>query len=298
MNMSPKIYIVIPVYNNIKYTLRCLKTLEKQTHQNYQTIVVNDGSSDGTTEKINANYPDVVVLEGDGNLWWTGATNKGVEYALERAEDTDFVLALNNDLEVKEEYLAELVYAYNQNRPCVVGSLSVHLNNPEKVDFLGGKWNPYTAKSRPVVPETNYSEVVRKYDYLPSDALPGRGMLIPVEVFKKIGLFDFDRFPQYLADYDFSKRASYAGYKSVVATKAVVMSVVENTGVSYVLKPTLKTFLESLRSIKSPNRVVTRYHYGMLHSPLKFGYVVVGTLRVTGSFFRAWLFGNKAATSR
>jgi GT2 family glycosyltransferase len=288
--MNGKIYIVIPVYNKIKYTLRCLATLEKQTYGNYQTIVVNDGSSDGTTEKINAAFPDVVVLEGDGNLWWSGATNLGVKYALERAGETDFVLALNNDLEVKEDYLAELVRAYAQHKPCLVGSTSVHLNNPEKVDFLGVRWNSYTAKSRPVIAEDAYSTIVSKYDHLSTDTLPGRGMLIPVDVFNKIGLFDFDRFPQYLADYDFSRRAKYVGYELIVATKAVVMSVVENTGVSYVLQPSWKIFIDSLQSIKSPNRVVTRYHYGMIHSPLKIGYVVVGTLRVAVSFLRVWLF--------
>ncbi|WKN40862.1 glycosyltransferase family 2 protein [Tunicatimonas pelagia] len=290
--MERKIFIVIPVYNNIEYTLRCLATLEKQEYANYQTIVVNDGSSDNTTEKVNAEYPNVVVLEGDGNLWWTGATNMGIEHALKQATESDFVLALNNDLEVKEDYLTELVQAYDQNKPCLIGSISVHLNNPEHVAFLGEKWNPYTAKGRPTISENRYNKVVQKYTYLPSDALPGRGMLIPVEVFNKIGLFDFDRFPQYLADYDFSRRAIYAGYKLQVATKAIVMSVVENTGVSYIMNPTWKTFLTSLKSIKSPNRLVTRYHYGMIHSPLRFGYVIIKTLRVTVSFLRAWVLKN------
>lgn len=290
--MDRKIYIVIPVYNNIKYTLKCLASLENQTYNNYQTIVVNDGSSDGTTEKINTNYPDVVVLEGDGNLWWTGATNMGVEYALQVAVEKDFVLALNNDLEVKPDYLSELVKAYDENEPCLIGSISVYQNNPEQVAFLGTKSNQYTTKSRPTIRDDRYSDVVKKYDYIPTEALPGRGMLIPVEIFTKIGLFDFDRFPQYLADYDFSKRATYAGCKLIVATKAVVMSAVDNTGVSYIMQPTWSTFFTSLKSIKSPNRVITRYYYGMNHSPLKFGYVIVKTLRVTASFLRAWLLKN------
>ncbi|MEQ9441135.1 MAG: glycosyltransferase family 2 protein [Cyclobacteriaceae bacterium] len=291
--MERKIYIVIPVYNNVKYTLRCLARLEKQSYANYQTIVVDDGSSDGTRSQIEDKYPDVIVLSGDGNLWWTGATNMGVQYALEHAKSNDFVLALNNDLEVKENYLVELVNSYDKHQPCLVGSISVHLNDPQKVAFLGVRWNPYTAKSRPSVAHAQYSKIVHQYESIPTDALPGRGMLIPIEVFGKIRLFDFDRFPQYLADYDFSRRAKYAGYQLIVATKAVVMSVVENTGVSYISQPSWKTFFNSLRSIKSPNRVITRYHYGMIHSPIKFGYVIIGTLRVTVSFLRAWLDKDK-----
>ncbi len=70
----------------------------------------------------------------------------------------------------------------------------------------------------------------------------GRGTLIPVPVFEKIGLFDIEHFPQYMADYDFSKRANYAGYKLVVSTKAVVRSIVESTGLNYLFDPTFKTF--------------------------------------------------------
>jgi GT2 family glycosyltransferase len=287
-----QVFIVIPVYNNITYTLRCLATLEKQTYPHVQTIVVDDGSTDGTKDQINENFPEVVVLQGDGNLWWTGATNLGVQHALKQAEKGDFILALNNDLEVREDYLEQLLKAYDSHQPCLVGSVSVHLNDPERVAFLGDKWNPYTAKSQPVIAETRYSEIVKKYDYLPTDALPGRGMLIPTEVFSKIGLFDKQRFPQYLADNDFSRRAMYAGYQLVVATSAVVMSVVENTGVNYKTHPTWKTFYDSFWSIKSPNRLKSRYHFGMLHSPLKFGYVVVKTLRVTVSFLRAWILSK------
>jgi len=68
------IYIIIPVHNRKSLTLACLKNLKTNGDlQKYQVIVVDDGSSDRTAEEVAENYPEVTILKGDGNLWWTGA---------------------------------------------------------------------------------------------------------------------------------------------------------------------------------------------------------------------------------
>jgi len=284
--MNSTIFIVIPVHNKVEYTLKCLASLQFQSYKHYKVIVVDDGSSDGTTEKVQSEFPEVEVLQGDGHLWWTGATNMGIEHAMRNAASDDFILTLNNDLEVSEDYLERLLQAFCDNAPCLVGSTSVYHNDPEKVDFLGVKWNPYTAKSRPTINISSYTQLVDTAKYTHSDALPGRGTLIPLEVIRRIGLFDQERFPQYLADFDFSRRAMYAGYRLIVSTEAVVKSVVENTGLSYKIKPSWKIFLKSLTSIKSPNRIKTKYIYGKLHSPLRDLYILISLIRIFISFLR------------
>jgi GT2 family glycosyltransferase len=106
------IYIIIPVHNRIQYTLTCLKSLSSQAYRDYLIIVVNDGSADGAAKKIADKYPGVKVLEGDGQLWWSASTNLGVEYALSLSgSQKDFILTLNNDLVVRENYLADLISA-------------------------------------------------------------------------------------------------------------------------------------------------------------------------------------------
>ncbi len=288
-----KIYIVIPVYNKIAYTRNCLLSLRKQTYSHFQTIVVDDGSQDHTADVITNEFPEVVLLQGDGNLWWSGATNMGVKYALKHADTQDLILTLNNDLEVNEDYLSQLLEVYQQQKPCLVGSVSVNIHTPEKVEFLGTKWNKVTAKSVPVIhKDIPYTQLEKQYDYLASDLLPGRGTLIPVSAFHTIGLFDFEHFPQYAADYDFSRRAHNAGYKLLVSTKAVVKSIVESSGLKYKDKPSFKIFFQSLSSIKSPVWYKVRYYWAMRHSPLKFGYFLISMLRIFVSFLREMLVYN------
>lgn len=285
-----KIFIVIPVFNKIAYTRNCLNSLKKQTYKDFEVIVVDDGSQDGTSEVISSQYPEVTLLKGDGNLWWTGGTNKGVEYALQHAKNEAFVLTLNNDLEVEPDYLQQLLEVYAQQKPCLVGSVSVNIHDPEKIAFMGIKWNRITAKSRPVVKEKyTCSQLKEQYEALPTDLLPGRGTLIPVEVFKKVGLFDFEHFPQYVADFDFSRRAYNQGYKLVVSTRAVVKSIVESSGLKYKDHPSFKVFFQSLFSIKSPIWYKIRYHWAIRHSPLKFGYFVISMGRIVISFLREML---------
>ena len=89
-------YIIIPVHNRKALTLACLENLKINSNlQKYQVIVVDDGSSDLTSEEVVANYPEVIILKGDGNLWWTGAMALGMTYAYEKG--ADYFIWLNDD---------------------------------------------------------------------------------------------------------------------------------------------------------------------------------------------------------
>ena len=88
--------VVIPVHNRREVTLRCLKCLETDGVFTWASaLIVDDGSTDGTADGVRARHPAVVVLAGDGNLWWGGAIRRGMEYAYR--EGADCVLWLNDD---------------------------------------------------------------------------------------------------------------------------------------------------------------------------------------------------------
>ena len=146
MNVAEKepVYIIIPVHNRKHTTLKCLEHLDKSGDlQNYHIVVVNDGSTDGTTEAINSLYSDVTVLPGDGNLWWTGAIKKGMEYAYEQG--AEYFVWLNDDCLVTEKAIPDLVEFCRQSNLNIIGCQGYELDNPNQISF-GGKiksWKGY-----------------------------------------------------------------------------------------------------------------------------------------------------------
>lgn len=294
------IYIVTPVHNRRELTRRCLECLSVQTYPNYKIIVVDDGSTDGTGEMIAEQFPQVTVLRGDGNLWWTEATNVGIrlaqQLATERsaerlgtsAEERHFVLTLNDDTEVQPDYLETLLATEEHYRPCVVGSPSVDVDNPEHLEFAGTRMNLVLAGGHHMADDfgRSYSTLRKHGDAVETDSLPGRGTLIPMEVFEKTGLFDAKRFAHYMADVEFSVRAHKAGYRLVVSTKSVVSEHVKATGIFLRQRPGWRDFVQSFTSIKSPTNLTVRYHFAMMHTRTKLLYFAFDVARICAGFLR------------
>ena len=285
------VYIIIPVHNRKKYTEACLQCLHKQSYHNFKIIVVDDGSTDGTPEMIAQKFPEVTVLTGDGNLWWTEGTNVGVRFAIDDSVETEenFILTLNDDTEVKIDYLSSLLNVYELQKPCLVGSACVDINNRNHLEYAGTKVDLYWSGEENLAAKFmhNYS---RARDYsltINSDSLPGRGVLIPFSTFVKIGLYDAVHFKQYMADIDFSVRARKAGYQLIVSLDSVVYGHVDATGLQ--LKPDLSfhKFWKGLSSTRSPINLSLRYHFAMRHSPTKWVYLLLDVSRIfTGYFMR------------
>jgi len=116
MNQSEKssVYIIIPVHNRKNITLACLENLQATGDlQRYKVIVVDDGSIDGTADVIHSLYPLVTVLQGDGNLWWTGAIGKGMEYAYQCG--AEYFIWLNDDTFPSFNTIPLMLEACSQN---------------------------------------------------------------------------------------------------------------------------------------------------------------------------------------
>jgi GT2 family glycosyltransferase len=268
------IYIVIPVFNRWYFTRLCLISLQEQNYHNFKIVVVDHGSKDGTSEKIAIHFPEVTVLNGDETMWWAAATNIGVQYAL--SSNADFVLTLNNDLEVEEDYLDSLLKIYQENKPCLVGSLTVDFKNQDNILFIGGTWNKYFAKYKA---HNKIYQSLRKLDsnfeIIESDMLPGRGVLIPIDAFHKVGIYDEIKFPHYCADDDFSLRCKYVGFKLVVSVKSIVKSYTGETNSLFKFK--------NFTSIRSPFNLQTRFNWAKKHTPIPIIYFILDIVRIITS---------------
>lgn len=279
------IFIVIPVFNRLNFTIGCLSSLARQTAVAHTIIVVDDGSSDGTSDYLRIHFPEVLVIKGDGNMWWTGATNAGVQKALALSSSSDdYILTLNNDLIVKEDYLTSLLLTANRYPRSLIGSVSLNIHDPEKVHFAGTRWNSRTARYRSVMNRNiSYTELKGQTDHVTTDLLPGRGVLIPIEVFRKIGVYDDASFPHYMADEDFSLRAKKAGYGLLIATNAAVYNHVNETGLKKQPR-SLQYYKDVFTSLKSPVNTRYRWNWAKRHATIfPPVYFTVDTLRILKS---------------
>ena len=218
------VHVLIPAHNDKLEVLSLLRCLEHQSYQGYNVVLVDDGSTDETDKEVASRFPGVTILHGDGNLWWTGANVLGVNHILCHAKQEDYVLLLNNDLVVDDDYVSHLVRCSEKADRAIVGSTTVSLSDPESLAAgirLDRKLHATVNRDKTAI------ESVESED---SDVLPGRGTLVPIEVFRKVGNFKQRRLPHYGADYEFMVRARRAGFRLMVSHSAKVYAKLDVTG--------------------------------------------------------------------
>ncbi|MBW4487530.1 MAG: glycosyltransferase family 2 protein [Trichocoleus desertorum ATA4-8-CV12] len=202
------VHIIIPVHNRRRISLSCLCTLHKVGDlQRYHTFIVDDGSTDGSAEAIQKEYPDVQILKGDGNLWWTGAIHKGMAYAYEQG--AEFLIWLNDDCRVEPGAIADLVSFCRERPKAIVGAQGFETDSPNQLSF-GGKvktWKGY----RFIQPTPG--------QVIPCDLLSGNLVCIPRAVVDAIGYPDCKITPHYGGDSLYLIRAQKAGFQLFVDTR-------------------------------------------------------------------------------
>ena len=90
--------VLIAVHNRLEFTSRCISCLRSSSGSaKLKIIIIDDGSTDGTSEWLAMNAPDFIRLRGDGNQWFGGATELGIDYVKANLPDVDYIFSLNND---------------------------------------------------------------------------------------------------------------------------------------------------------------------------------------------------------
>ncbi len=240
------IYVVIPVHNRKRFTKECIQSLQNQTYTDHRIIIVNDGSTDGTGEMLETEFPEVIVLHGDGNLFWTKAINLGIRKALELG--ADYIFTLNNDTVATSDLLEKMMEWAAKTPNSLLGSLD--LNFHTKKPYYGGeKINWPLAKSRFLLDDLDESA---RHGLHEVSLFPARGLLIPRQVFETIGLFEEKKLPHYMADYDFTHMAIRNGFKVYCNYDARLYTFPEEGG-DYKIKKNpknLRNYYDHLFSIK------------------------------------------------
>jgi GT2 family glycosyltransferase len=243
------ISIIIPVHNRLEVTKEGIRELtlslksHKLSNKNtfiYEIIVVDDGSTDGTSKWIIENYPSINILKGDGNLWWSGAVNLGVKYSIETL-DSEHVILWNNDIFPQNNFFKQVeIEILKNNNNIILGSLILDSKN-DSIWANGGLFNSFTGRRSVLKKLSN-----KRYSYV--DWLPGMGTVISKEIILKIGFWDQKNLPQYHGDIDFCLRAKNKGIDIIVCEEMVITN---RTEYSSFVGSDFNSFLKSLVMVQS-----------------------------------------------
>jgi len=263
------INIVIPTFNRCQLLERLLSQIEVQSSHLkdvvFRTIVVVDGSTDGSYEMLENKFPAVSVVKGSGNLWYTKSMNVGFEKAFELGGD--YILTLNDDVVLDDRYLQIMALYALSNELGIIGSLSLTMHEPPRILFSGVRkyirWRQKNLKYHSVFAE--YDETM--HGIHKTVVLPGRGMLIPQNLVKQLKGFD-EYFIQYHSDEDFCLRAAHLGASVRVSWDAKLFSYVEKTAAatSYMRVPAkvfFKSFLNPYARLYIPQKAKFYYRHGI-----------------------------------
>jgi GT2 family glycosyltransferase len=185
----PLIYTVMRNHNAYDLTSVCIKSLRACSFQNMKIVVVDDGSRDGSGEKIAAEFDGVEVLTSSKYIEYCKGLNLGIRHALK--EGAEYVFVVNNDTDnFSVNYFEKMVDAFSRkNNIALVGSLVY--------DYDGNKRSAGTAQTRlGVFVDT-----------------PTEGYMFSKKVLEDVGLFD-EQLVRYFEDYDYFIRMRAKGYET------------------------------------------------------------------------------------
>lgn len=209
----PSVAVIIPNWNGKKLLQVCLRSLENQTYNNFEIVVVDNGSTDGSVEFLKSKYPQVKIIKFEKNLGFAKAVNEGI-----KTSKSKYILLLNNDTKIDKHCLKLLVNVLNKQKDiCAVAPKVVSFYNPKIIDSAGDTMN--------VVGQAfhrGWKEKSFKWNTPGEIFLCTAGAcLYRRRAFSKIGLFD-ESFFIYSEDVDWCLRGQLVSCQFWYEPKAIV----------------------------------------------------------------------------
>ncbi|KKP69140.1 MAG: Glycosyl transferase family 2 [Candidatus Moranbacteria bacterium GW2011_GWE1_35_17] len=203
----PKVFIIILNYNGKNILKNTLESVYKINYPNYQVVVVDNASTDGSFEEARLLFGKFNFIKNNYNAGFAAGNNVAIKWSLEKM--ADYVFLLNNDAITEKDTLLNLINEAEKDSDVGILSPIVYKESKKKIWFSGGRINWLKMRSEHV-------NNIKKTQYI-----TGCAMLIKKEVFKKIGLLD-EKFFLYYEDADFSLRATRNKFKLKIVPSAKV----------------------------------------------------------------------------
>ncbi len=209
-----EISVIIPNYNGLRFLPDCLDALKTQTMGSFETIVVDNGSSDGSVDHVlRERMSGLRLIRFDENTGFSAAVNAGI-----KASHSKYVLLLNNDTVPEPDFVEKLYASIEKDEHIfAVSSQMIKSSDHSLIDSAGDgiTWLGWAYQRGIDEPAAKYSRERKVFSACAGAAIYRR------EVFEKIGYFDEMHFA-YLEDIDISWRARLYGYEIMYCPEARV----------------------------------------------------------------------------
>lgn len=272
------VWIVIPVHNRRATTARCLGHLQQLGVLDWaQALVVDDGSVDGTSTMLEQDFPSVQVVEGNGQLWWSGAIRLGMEAAIQRGAAC--IVWLNDDTLPQAGALEALVRLATA-KSAVCGGVS--RTSSDSFVYAGGTMHRRWPRRLHPVPGPSA-------DPLPVEWLHGNMVAIPAVVWQRIGLNESRWMKHTFADIEFTLRAHRSGFPVLLVPAAQAAAAFNDSASYWSWGDPRLSWWTVLRGFGSPR--VWWYAPGLIYFKVTTG-GIAGGLDCVWVFLKALLLGG------
>jgi GT2 family glycosyltransferase len=230
--------VIIPNWNGLRFLPTCLNALRNQTYRDFETIVVDDASTDESVAYIKNNFPEMRVIALAKNGGFAHGVNTGI-----RAAQGDVVVLLNNDTKADVHWLAEIARTLEANP--TAGMVACKLKLYDQRDYIHsagdffrvdgipgnrGVWEKDEGQyDDPGIDTTQSPNHPFSHSPIPVFGACGGAAAYRQTMLAEIGLFD-EALVANLEDVDLNWRARWAGYEIAYAPRAIVYHHISATG--------------------------------------------------------------------
>lgn len=265
-----EIAVLITCFNRREKTLTCLKSLfdaDIPENCNIQVFLVDDNSQDETAEAVKKKYPNINVLKGNGQLYWSGGMIMAWEEALSQSNYDSYIL-LNDDVELKRDFLMKLINTekYSIDKKGNKGIYSSSTMDPiSKNITYGGSVIAKRFFLSVKIEQIEPFKIPRECDLTNANIL-----MVSNEVVQSVGIFD-DRYVHGFADYDYSLRVTKNDFP-VWITPGIGGYCENDHGVNW--KPQSSPLRERIKYLRSPKGLAYKeyLYYIWQHFPITYPY--------------------------
>ncbi len=232
-NNSKSVAIILINWNSYEYTRKCIQSLLAMTFEDFDIILVDNGSKDGSDQQLLKDFPELIFLKIINNIGFTGSNNLALNYCINRKYN--YSILLNNDTIVEPDFLKVLV-KYLDGHP-EVGAIQpqIYFEHDRRLLWNAGSYfNKWTGRASTV--GYNKRSAKTSNDLKEVDWITGCGFLLRTELLERSGLLDESLF-MYFEDVDLSFRIKDLGYKLMYHPESIIYHI---AGAAYKTKKKTK----------------------------------------------------------